>query len=137
MQNRKKVSLDFFIYLVGFLGGQFFYFVIFLRIKNKKKNFFFNFRFFIKKTMLSNHHQSSSSFRIIEPKRFQQAQQIPVSMSNQQIPILSMRSNQTYDNNSYPVYQQQAPRVRNLSDTDSSYIPGKANKKENNRKINT
>ena len=100
--------------------------------------------------MISNHNKNSSSFRIIEPKKFQHAQQIPVSLSNQQIPILSVRSNSavpTHSNFEYSnhhqqqqqqqYYQQQYSqqqsqqikhnntRVRNLSDTDSSYIPGK------------
>jgi len=43
--------------------------------------------------MLANHNKNQSSFRIIEPKRFQQAQQIPVKLSSQQIPVLSSSNN--------------------------------------------
>ncbi len=48
--------------------------------------------------MLSNHNKNHSSFRIIEPKRFQQAQQTPVKLSSQQIPVLSHK-NDEYNNN--------------------------------------
>jgi hypothetical protein len=90
--------------------------------------------------MLSNHNKNTSSFRIIEPKQFQQAQQIPLTLS-QQIPILSINNmnNTTINNNtsscnsnsnlansnSFNSKAQQQQRSRNLSDTDSSYIPGK------------
>lgn len=116
--------------------------------------------------MLSNHHNKNiSSFRIIEPKQFQQAQQIPIPVA-QQIPILSVKnphintstkslpmmygvngggatgmnmgavagapvsyehpaaymSNQSSSSaNNHQQFQQ---RTRNLSDTDSSCIPG-------------
>ncbi|CAF0716070.1 unnamed protein product [Brachionus calyciflorus] len=99
--------------------------------------------------MISNHNKNSSSFRIIEPRKFQHAQQIPVSLSNQQIPILSVRSNSAVPTSNsnfefsstnqqqqqYYQYQQQQQqqqqqqikqnnyRIRNLSDTDSSCIP--------------
>ena len=43
--------------------------------------------------MLANHNKNQSSFRIIEPKRFQQAQQMPVKLSSQQIPVLSSSNN--------------------------------------------
>lgn len=38
--------------------------------------------------MISNHNQNMSSFRIIEPKPYQQAQQVPLN-AVQQVPILS------------------------------------------------
>jgi hypothetical protein len=140
--------------------------------------------------MLSNHNKNVSSFRIIEPKQFQQAQQIPIPLA-QQIPILSVKTHNTsmstnslplnssssYEtttatsspqqqhagynasaanmhqhhqyNNQYNHHQQQQQhqlqhhqqqhhhhhnhpqyqRTRNLSDTDSSCIPGKLNLK--------
>lgn len=108
--------------------------------------------------MLSNHNKNASSFRIIEPKQFQQAQQIPIPLA-QQIPILSVNKhhnnsftngailfndnhtpasfnshsmshqhlyqNQQHQNQQYQLQQ----RTRNLSDTDSSCIPGKYSKK--------
>ena len=95
--------------------------------------------------MLSNHNKNTSSFRIIEPKQFQQAQQIPLNLS-QQIPILSINNmNNNNNNNNNKINNnnnncnsngnlansnssnsktQQHLRSRNLSDTDSSYIPG-------------
>lgn len=120
--------------------------------------------------MISNHNRNNSSFRIIEPKqqsppKFQHAQQTPVNMIQQQIPILSVNNNSNshqslnsanmYKNvnnhnggfnnqmflstsrsnhNIVPInvghtnsvhYQKNSSRVRNLSETDSSYIPGK------------
>lgn len=118
--------------------------------------------------MLSNHNKNQSSFRIIEPKQFQQAQQIPVQLSSQQIPILTIKNasnnnftsssntlndlstnnkNIQFHNQYHQHHQQQQQhqhqaannqqqynhhhhhhhhhRSRNLSDTDSSYIPGK------------
>lgn len=105
--------------------------------------------------MISNHNRASSSFRIIEPKhnnqpQYQQAQQIPINLPHQ-IPILTINNNRMISSNSannlmyhqnsmmhqhnhhqqqqhynpYQQQQQQHHRVRNLSDTDSSYIPGK------------
>ena len=49
--------------------------------------------------MLSNHNTTNSSFRIIEPKRFQQAQQMPVKLSSQQIPVLSTKNDDSYATN--------------------------------------
>lgn len=98
--------------------------------------------------MIFNNNRSKS-FKIIEPKRIHHAQEIPVSLSNQQIPILSSREG--YRSKSYiPLNffekltniknlnncnleepqlnkesKQKKQRSRNLSDTESSYINGK------------
>lgn len=46
--------------------------------------------------MLSNHHnQNMSSFRIIEPKPYQQAQQVPLAAAQQQVPIISNTTQRT------------------------------------------
>lgn len=97
--------------------------------------------------MISN---KSTSFRIIEPKKFHHAQQIPVSLSNQQIPILTLQENYKSSRKLSPQSEnfsvdryssilkseeqlnqkesrQCQQRSRNFSDTDSSYIPGKFN----------
>ena len=122
--------------------------------------------------MLSNHNQSQSSFRIIEPKRFQHAQDDSRHMPVQQMPnfwfpnnsnasnLSSQNANLSMMNNTNSNYefvnrnfhnnnsslgsgyffqqqqnqqqfniaqqqnQNQQPRLRNLSDTDSSYVPG-------------
>jgi hypothetical protein len=102
--------------------------------------------------MISNHNRATSSFRIIEPKHqmtsYQHAQQMPIHLPHQ-IPILTINNNQKPNNlvNSNSAnnlmyhhqqqqqqqqqqhfhQQQQQQRIRNLSDTDSSYIPGKLN----------
>ncbi|RNA00706.1 hypothetical protein BpHYR1_025246 [Brachionus plicatilis] len=96
--------------------------------------------------MISSHNKRTS-FRIIEPKKFHHAQQIPVSLSNQQIPILTLREDNRINNGIQSSYhdnmtndaysdeqqlnlkeftRQFPQRTRNLSDTDSSYIPVRA-----------
>lgn len=126
--------------------------------------------------MISNHNKNMSSFRIIEPKPYQQAQQVQIAqLAQQQIPMIinpssgqqngspialnpgrttpngffvignnpnmlqqssvsisnSFSQQHPYQNGGYNIQhhqlhqQQTPPRIRNLSDTDSSCIPGK------------
>ena len=101
--------------------------------------------------MISNHNRATSSFRIIEPKHhqmtsYQHAQQMPINLPHQ-IPILTINNNNQKTNHlvnsnsatnlmyhqqqqqqqHFQQQQLQQQRIRNLSDTDSSYIPGKLN----------
>lgn len=126
--------------------------------------------------MISNHNKNMSSFRIIEPKPYQQAQQVQIGqLAQQQIPMIinpssgqqngspialnpgrttpngfyvignnpnmlqqssvsisnSFSQQHPFQNGAYNIQhhhqshqQQTPPRIRNLSDTDSSCIPG-------------